>query len=316
MLKYIIINIFTVFLVMMTVSSCIGIRKIDNPYKTWVYQLQNASPEELSKLGADIVVIDYSYDGSDEKRYSKEDIEKIKKAGSIVLSYINIGQAEDYRFYWKKSWSESPPRWIIEEDPEWKGDYYIKYWRLGWKEIIYSYIDKILEEGFDGVYLDRVDAFEYIAKIGMMNEKRAAEKMIEFIRDISGYIKSKKKNAVVVLQNGERILEYDEKLLKAIDGWAVEDLFYFYENFSFKPENLIEERERYLKIAQNDGKFVLVVEYIDDGKDSKETEDRIKKLINLCRRKGYTPYVSYIDRKLDKIDYRFFYIYSSLEPER
>ena len=37
-----------------------GIRKIDSLYKVWVYQLQNASPVGLSKVGADIVVIDYS----------------------------------------------------------------------------------------------------------------------------------------------------------------------------------------------------------------------------------------------------------------
>lgn len=310
-------NIFAIFLILMSVMSCVAIKKVDNPYKTWVYQLQNASPVELASLGADVVVIDYSYDGSESSRYSFDQIKAIKESRSIVLSYINIGQAEDYRFYWKESWSESPPGWIIGEDPEWKGDYYIKYWRQGWKNIIFSYIDKILEEGFDGIYLDRIDAFEYVAKEGILSEAKAAEKMINFIEEISNYIKGKKENALVVLQNGERILEYDQgELLQHIDGWAVEDLFYSYEDFSLKPKKAIEEREKYLKIAQNAGKFVLVVEYIDDGKESKETEDRIKKFIDLCKTMDYTPYVSYSDRELNKIDYRFFHIYSTVEPEK
>jgi len=300
---------------MISASSCVGIKKIDAPYKVWVYQLQNASPVELSKLGADIVVIDYSYDGSDEKRYLKEDIEKIKKAGSIVLSYINIGQAEDYRFYWRKSWGKSPPGWIIEEDPKWKANYYIKYWRWGWKEIIYSYIDKVLEEGFDGIYLDRVDAFEYLAGIGMMSEKRAAIKMIEFIKDISNYIRSKKKNAMIVLQNGERILEYDDgELLKCVDGWSVEDLFYSCKGFKLKSKSVIEERGRYLEIVQNAGKFILVVEYIDVEGD-KKAENRMKELIEMCKKRSYIPYATYSDRKLNKIDHKFFRVYSLYEPK-
>ncbi|MGQ9708740.1 MAG: hypothetical protein ACUVUR_07715 [bacterium] len=41
----------------------------------------------------------------------------------------------------------------------------LRYWEKGWQSIIYgndsSYLKKILDAGFDGVYLDVVDAFEY-----------------------------------------------------------------------------------------------------------------------------------------------------------
>ena len=314
MFKYNIVNIFVLSLILISVLSSAAVEDIESPYRSWVYQLQNASPDELSKLNVDVVVIDYSYNGSESGRYSKEQIKRIKKNGSIVLAYINIGQAEDYRFYWRKSWNESPPDWIISEDPEWGENYYIKYWKQSWKEIIFSYIDKIFEEGFDGVYLDRIDAFEYVANIGILSEKRAAERMIDFIIKISNYIKNKKGNSIIVLQNGEEILKYDDgKLLEKIDGWAVESLFYSYECQKLNPEGFIEEREKYLRIAQNNGKFILDVEYIDDGKDSEETKNRIRELINLCRIKRYIPYVYFCNRKLEKINYRFFQIYSSLE---
>ncbi len=57
------------------------------------------------------------------------------------------------------------PQWLERENPNWEGNLTIKYWNQDWKDIIYgnqnSYLDKIIEKGFDGVYLDIIDAFEY-----------------------------------------------------------------------------------------------------------------------------------------------------------
>jgi cysteinyl-tRNA synthetase len=51
------------------------------------------------------------------------------------------------------------------ENPDWKGNYKVKYWDPQWQAIIYgndrSYAKMILDAGFDGVYLDLIDAFEY-----------------------------------------------------------------------------------------------------------------------------------------------------------
>jgi len=80
--------------------------------------LQNANPDE----------IDYSRDGTNEKRYQREEIEKIKENGIIPIAYVSIGEAENYRFYWKSEWDSVPPDWLGEENPEWHGNYAVKYW--------------------------------------------------------------------------------------------------------------------------------------------------------------------------------------------
>ena len=50
------------------------------------------------------------------------------------------------------------------ENENW-GSYKVKYWLESWHKIIYSgemsYLSQILNAGFDGVFLDVVDAFEY-----------------------------------------------------------------------------------------------------------------------------------------------------------
>ncbi|MHA1249170.1 MAG: endo alpha-1,4 polygalactosaminidase [Candidatus Helarchaeota archaeon] len=92
---------------------------------------------------------------------------KLKPSGSkrLVLAYLSIGEAEDYRYYWKSEWNTNPPDWLCNENPNWLGNYKVKYWYAEWQNIIFgnneSYVYKIINSGFDGIYLDIIDAFEY-----------------------------------------------------------------------------------------------------------------------------------------------------------
>ena len=83
----------------------------------------------------------------------------------MIISYMSIGEAEDYRFYWQSDWEVGNPVWLDAENPNWKGNYKVRYWDKNWQAIIYgsdgAYLDKIISKGFDGVYLDIIDAFEY-----------------------------------------------------------------------------------------------------------------------------------------------------------
>ncbi len=114
----------------------------------------------------DIIIIDLFFDGVE---FSPAEIArlKIKKntGKRLVISYMSIGEAEDYRYYWNNQWHIGNPSWIAKENPDWPGNYKVKYWEDEWEDIIYgndnSYLKKILNAGFDGVYLDIIDAFEY-----------------------------------------------------------------------------------------------------------------------------------------------------------
>ena len=125
--------------------------------------------QDIGNTNYDLVVMDAFY--ADNKQFSKEQIEslKTKKNGGkrLVISYMSIGEAEDYRWYWHEEWKKTAtrPLWLEKENPDWAGNYKVKYWNPAWQKIIYggddSYLKKILDAGFDGVYLDIIDAFEY-----------------------------------------------------------------------------------------------------------------------------------------------------------
>ncbi|RWX01488.1 endo alpha-1,4 polygalactosaminidase [Flavobacterium cerinum] len=86
----------------------------------------------------------------------------------LVICYMSIGEAENYRYYWQSSWNSSKPAWLAAENPDWPGNYKVKYWNEDWQGLVYknndSYLSKIATAGFDGVYLDIIDAFEYFEK--------------------------------------------------------------------------------------------------------------------------------------------------------
>ncbi|HUY00559.1 MAG TPA: endo alpha-1,4 polygalactosaminidase, partial [Candidatus Deferrimicrobium sp.] len=114
----------------------------------------------------DLVLIDLFYE---EEQLNQTEVAslKVKANGGarLVIAYMSIGEAEDYRYYWQSAWTTNPPSWVEEENPDWPGNYKVRYWDPDWQSIIYgnneSYVKKILDVGFNGVYLDIIDAFEY-----------------------------------------------------------------------------------------------------------------------------------------------------------
>lgn len=136
-----------------------------------------SSKEKLLKAikntNYDLIIMD-AYD-NDGNLFSKSDIKSLKTKANggkrLVISYMSIGEAEDYRWYFNNSWvndgkpKSNAPSWLDKENPDWQGNYKVRYWDKNWQDIIYgndkSYTKKILNAGFDGVYLDIIDAYEY-----------------------------------------------------------------------------------------------------------------------------------------------------------
>lgn len=130
------------------------------------YKTEAQLIEALKPLDYDAIVLDAEFKGH---WLNKETIEQlqVKPDGSRrrVLSYLSIGEAENYRFYWNKDWKAKPPEWLGPANPDWKNNYKVKYWMPEWKAILMGssdgYLDHILDQGFDGVYLDLVDAYQF-----------------------------------------------------------------------------------------------------------------------------------------------------------
>lgn len=120
----------------------------------------------VAQTNHDLLTIDLFYNESALTAADIDGLRNKKNGGKrLVICYLSIGEAEDYRYYWQSGWSTNPPSWLDKENPDWEGNYEVRYWDPEWQAIITGnescYLKKIMDAGFDGVYLDIIDAFEY-----------------------------------------------------------------------------------------------------------------------------------------------------------
>jgi cysteinyl-tRNA synthetase len=294
----------------------------------WLYQLQNPNPRAVLKSGFRAAVLDYSRDGSDAGRLPSRQVKALHRAGIRALAYLSIGEAENYRFYWQSDWvgrnnsnafSASAPTWLGHTNPDWRGNYKVRYWDPDWREnVLRPYLDRITRQGFGGVYLDIIDAYEYWAapaSYGAHGETfragdprgdkaDAARRMIDLVVWIAQSTRaSAGRRFLVFPQNGEEILRYDSdgRYRRAISGIGVEDLFY--NETARQPANETRDRLRFLRKLRAAGKKVLCVDYVDTGDRGDATNAaRIADFVARCRAEGFDFYVAREDRELDRIN--------------
>jgi cysteinyl-tRNA synthetase len=123
-----------------------------------------------------------------------------------------------------------------------------------------SYLDIVMAQGFDGVYLDRADAFSYWEK----TRPSAQKDMAQFLLRLSNYARKRNPDFLIVMQNAEELLD-DPKVLDSIDGIAKEDLFFGVDKPGAPngPEDIAFSLKQ-LRMARDAGRKVLVVEYLND----------------------------------------------------
>lgn len=238
------------------------------PAKSWAFQLVNLGPEEQAKIAAspfDVVVIDSEHhEGGDWKAgrpMTRPEIENMQRKpdGSrrLVIAYFSIGEAEDYRKYWRDEWSKQRPGWIGKESKEWKHNYYVQYWEPTWQDIVLKFAEQVINSGFDGFYIDRADAYYNFG-----DTKQSRDRMEAFVLKLVGHIRSKKPDAQILIQNAEELLDRPA-YVAAIDGVAKEDLLY---GISHKEEpnkrTDIDYSTPLLQKFQAQGKKVFVIEYL------------------------------------------------------
>ena len=136
--------------------------------RSWGYQLQHIDPKRAAASPFDLLVVDYSKDGSEETRLTPAEVErlKVRPDGSrrLVVAYCSVGEAESYRHYWQRGWKRDKPAWLLGENPEWEENYAVCFWDPGWQDLVCgnpdALVDRILAQGFDGIYLDKCDVTE------------------------------------------------------------------------------------------------------------------------------------------------------------
>ncbi len=297
----------------------------------WGYQLQEFNLSALAASAFQVLVIDYSTTGDASGELIPAQVEALRTGPCgprVVLAYLSIGEAESYRYYFDAAWLDADgdpgagaPAFLGPTNPEWEGNYKARYWLREWQRILFgsasgrdkSYLDRIIDVGFDGVYLDIVDAYEYWgpAEIGGNDERRRAPAdMVKLVRRLAKYARKTRgaSEFLVVPQNGAGIIHPEtypdaadpdkesarrqRAYFKAIDGIGAEDTFYFGdrdENNRLDPQQFTIDL---LDVFAAAGKAVLAIDYLTQ-------RSKIDRFWELASDRGYVPYVS--RRELDRL---------------
>jgi len=169
----------------------------------------------------------------------------------LVMAYVDIGEAEDWRWYWTwpKDWDcagEPPADWpdyILACDPDgWSGNYPVAYWDGDWKDIVIygenqnsdpygdynSVIDEVIKDGFDGIYLDWVEGFENEAVVAAAQaaDKDPAVEMIAFIQEMGDYATARDPGFLIIQQNAAALSDGHPELFEVIDAISQEAIWY------------------------------------------------------------------------------------------
>ena len=267
----------------------------------FLYQLQDLDLTAAGNTAYDLVVMDYSADGSEATEFTAAQIAALKHSpggDKIVLAYMSIGEAEDYRFYWQDNWRRGDPAWLDDQDPDWPGNYKVHYWDPDWQAIIFNYTDRLLDAGFDGAYLDIIDAYEYYAdgSAGLTTSQgrtTAAQEMADFVAAIRARAHARDPNFYIFPQNSPELAEKVPNYLDLVDGIGQEDIYYGYNGDNvMTPPDITAELESYLDVFKNAGKLVLTVDYAS-------TPAHVDDAYAKSQAHGYVPFVAV--RDLDQL---------------
>jgi cysteinyl-tRNA synthetase len=233
----------------------------------WGYQLQGNGDNsldtvELAKASHDLLVMDFSGNGSGASAFTTNEIAAIRNGTggkTVAVAYISIGEASEFRDHWNPNWtqdgsvsaplSSQAPAWLGPVNPDWPESRKVRYWDPDWQHIIYNdqgtgWLDTIVAQGFDGAYLDIVDAYYFWANTVAAADRRpgdplsndqtdAAQRMIDFITALTAHARQSNPDFFVIPQNGAFIIDAlqdndpvrKSAFLDAVAAIGVEDVY-------------------------------------------------------------------------------------------
>ena len=243
---------------------------------------------------------------------------------------MSIGEAEGYRDYFDPNWLDAndqpipgvAPAWLGPTNPNWAGNYKVRYWMVDWQHLIVgtdagahtSPFDAILDAGFDGVYLDIIDAYDFWSSPDGIVERpraQARSEMIGFVQEIARHARQIRGDtdflvfpqggADIILDDNDQLDQESADYFNAINGIGQEDVWYDELNAQIPGETSYVLDQ--LRTYKGNGKTVLVTDYVIDRSNPSASHNnaRASDFLGHVEAEGFVGYGAFNDRALDAI---------------
>lgn len=211
----------------------------------------------------------------DAQNYNAQEVKKLKDAGHIVLSYLNIGSVESNRKYYNRFKSLR-----LKTYENWEDEYWVNVSSRTWQNfVINNLVASMVKKGVDGFWVDNTDVYEY-------NKRGSIYKgLVKILTRLRKY------NKTVILNGGDQfitpLIKQGKKHL--IDGMVQEEVttkissYSGHGSFSNQSKEFQRYYERFFVTAKKANLSVGILEYTRSGskKSSIKSYARKKKL-NYC----------------------------------
>jgi len=215
---------------------------VSKPITSWLYYIKDVDVDKVVEAKVDMVVIDLE---TKTAPITKVQVQKLKDSGKVVIAYLSLGEAEDYRGYWDEQWKPGNPEWLGKQSTVWKGNYVVKdLMSKQWTEVSKALISQAKQLGFDGIVVAGVNGTNGQADL--------------YLTRVAEFAKKDNENFKVFVQD-----YLSDQLFDKIDGVIKQGLTY--NLFGIANKNVTDQVAK-LKQWTARNKKVFVVEFVDQTK--------------------------------------------------
>ncbi|MDH4143644.1 MAG: endo alpha-1,4 polygalactosaminidase [Acidimicrobiia bacterium] len=226
---------------------------------SWGMQNSGYGPDGLAKVAASTkgLVVTGRFNGAGQE-WTRAEVEAAK-ANKWMLSYIAVGEAQRSEWYWRPEWNANPPAWVVGQNPWWANNAYADEGNPEWQQLVLATIDRIIDQGFDGAFLDVVDIYWFPDYPGGPSRENMA-KGAAIVCQIAQHARARVPGFKLLVNNAVNLSRDFPGYADCFDGTVIEALWWFNDTTprdDFYRNQKIDE----LRYVQQLGKPVYALDY-------------------------------------------------------
>ncbi|HSD13505.1 MAG TPA: endo alpha-1,4 polygalactosaminidase [Flavobacterium sp.] len=215
----------------------------------------NVNPIEIK--GFEYVILE-------SKNFNPSDIKKVKSLNGKVLAYISLGEVNSQSNLFKNLKNIT-----LGKNENWDS-YYLDLKSDSTSQVLFSEIDKMLSDGYDGLFLDNIDNY---TSFGPQKDQKA--EIVAFIEKL----KNKYPQHFILQNAGIELLDDTHNFVNGVVVESVASNYTFEDNnYKLREKNDYEAYIKKLNLLHKKYKFpIILVEYANSEALYKDIQKRVLK---------------------------------------
>ena len=157
--------------------------------------------------------------------YTNAEVTRAKR-NKWLLAYVNVGEAQQHEWYFNEVFRNGPPTWVLERNRRHPVNFRVLLDAPEWNAIILETINRVIEQGFDGVELDVLDVYWNKVYPGRSSTENQA-KAVKLACKIAKFARARVPSFKIVVNNASDLAGKFPEYKTCVDGTIGESVWWF-----------------------------------------------------------------------------------------